>query len=255
VIGLGPGDTRWRTPEADAALTRATHIVGYQGYLNLLGAPDPGKRYHAYELGEESRRVSAALALAGKGESVALVCSGDAGIYAMASLVFETLEHCNEPAWMRIAVTVVPGISALQAAAARVGAPLGHDFCAVSLSDLLTPWSAIEQRLRAAAQGDFVVALYNPFSQRRRTHLARAARILLASRPATTPVAVARNLGRDGETVELTTLGELERLEADMLTILVVGASQSRRMRMPDGTERMYTPRGYSTKTQSGAAA
>lgn len=256
VVGLGPGDPRWRTPEADAALAHATHIVGYRGYLDLLGDPDPEKRYRPYELGEEARRVSAALALAGEGETVALVCSGDAGIYAMASLVFETLEHCDERAWGRIAVSVVPGISALQAAAARVGAPLGHDFCAISLSDLLTPWSAIEQRLHAAAQGDFVVALYNPFSQRRRTHLARAARILSTSRPAATPVAVARNLGRDEETVQLTTLGELERLEADMLTILIVGASQSRRMRMHDGTERMYTPRGYSNpQTASGRAS
>ena len=255
VVGLGPGDPRWRTPEADAMVARATHLVGYRGYLDLLGEPDPAKHYCPYELGEEAQRVGAALALAGDGEAVALVCSGDAGIYAMASLVFETLERCDDPAWTRVSVTVVPGISALQAAAARVGAPLGHDFCAISLSDLLTPWSVIEQRLRAAAQGDFVVALYNPFSQRRRTHLSRAARILLSSRPAATPVAVARNLGRDGETVQLATLADLEGLEVDMLTIIIVGASQSRRMRMNDGTERMYTPRGYANKTKSDAAA
>ena len=158
---------------------------------------------HAFALGEEEARVRRALDLAAGGRSVALISSGDPGIYAMAALAFELLERGDEPAWQRVAVVVSPGVSALQAAAARAGAPLGHDFCAISLSDLLTPWAEIERRLHAAAAGDFVTVLYNPASARRRQGLARALEILRPARPPETPLVHARNLGRPGETLAM----------------------------------------------------
>jgi len=251
VVGLGPGDLMWRAPEAETALRRAGDLVGYRLYLELLGPLAAGKACHAYALGDEEARVRAALDLAAQGRDVALVCSGDPGIYAMAALVFELIERGGDPAWARPAVTVVPGISALQAAAARAGAPLGHDFCAISLSDLLTPWATIERRLRAAAEGDFVVALYNPVSRRRRDQLMVAVRILGGERPAATPVVLARNLGRDGETVQVIRLDELTPERVDMLTVVLIGASETRVVPRGDGGCWVYTPRGYAAKTKS----
>jgi cobalt-precorrin 5A hydrolase / precorrin-3B C17-methyltransferase len=240
IIGIGPGDRETRTFAADAALARAEDVVGLPLYLDLLGAAVAGKRLHAAGLGEEAARARTALDLAGEGRAVALVSSGDAGIYGLASLVFELMEREAVPAWQRVALEVVPGVSALQAAAARLGAPLGHDFCAVSLSDLLTPWAAIERRLEAAVAGDFVIALFNPRSERRQTQLTRAREIFLRLRDPATPVALARNLGRAGESVTLTTLAELDECMVDMLTLVLVGNSQTRRV----GT-RLLTPRGY----------
>ncbi len=192
--------------------------------------------------------MRAALDLAAEGFDVALVCSGDPGIYAMAALVFELLDREPRPEWRRAEITVVPGISALQAAAARAGAPLGHDFCAISLSDLLTPWAAIERRLRAAAEGDLVVALYNPVSRRRTTQLLRAVEILRRKRPAETPVVLARNLGREGEAVTVIRLDELTPEAVDMLTLVLIGSSATRRIERGDGGVWVYTPRGYATK-------
>ena len=188
-----------------------------------------------------------ALDLAAEGRTVSLVCSGDPGIYALATLVFELLERQNIPAWNRVEVTVVPGISALQAAAARAGAPVNHDFCTISLSDLLTPWESIEARLRAAATADFVVCFYNPVSQRRRDQLGKARDILLSGRPATTPVILARQLGRPGETVEVISLSELSADKVDMLTMVVVGSSETRSF-TAGGATWTYTPRGYGKK-------
>ncbi|MGF1612024.1 MAG: precorrin-3B C(17)-methyltransferase [Kiloniellales bacterium] len=252
VVGLGPGDAAWRTPEAEAALRRATDLVGYTLYLDLLGPLAAGKARHAYGLGEEQARVRAAFDLAAQGRDVALVCSGDPGIYAMAALVFEELERSARADWSRVAVSVVPGISALQAAAARIGAPLGHDFCAVSLSDLLTPAAVIEARLHAAAEGDFVVALYNPVSQRRTRLIGRAAAILSKHRPADTPVVLARNLGREGEQVRVIRLDELSSDQLDMLTVVLVGSSATRRVARGDGGCWVYTPRGYAAKATQG---
>ena len=249
------GDPRLCTPEARAALSDATDLVGYSGYLDLVpGASGPGRR-HAYGLGEERERVVAALELAAAGARVALVCSGDPGIYAMATLVMETVDREARAPWRPVAVRVIPGISALQVAAARTGAPLGHDFCAVSLSDLLTPWPTIERRLRAAAEGDFVVALYNPVSLRRTHQLGRALEILAAARPPGTPVVIARNLGREGERVRVTTLGAPQVQDVDMLTVVLVGASTTRPVAGRVGT--VYTPRGYAdqdprTRTTTG---
>ena len=248
VVGLGPGAAAWRTPEAERAVAGADHLVGYSLYLDLLGRLADGKTRHDFPLGEETERVRHALALAATGESVALICSGDPGIYAMAALVFEQIDRADPDGWGRVAVTVAPGISALQAAAARLGAPLGHDFCAISLSDLLTPWSVIEKRLQAAAAGDFVVALYNPVSRRRSTHLARALQILGAARPPETPVAYARNLGRDGEGLMLRRIDEPVPEGVDMLTVVMVGSSETRRIDRGDGGAWVYTPRGYAAK-------
>jgi cobalt-precorrin 5A hydrolase/precorrin-3B C17-methyltransferase len=246
VIGIGPGDPAWRTPEASAALAAASDVVGYALYLDLLDEAIAGKARHESALGAEEARARRALDLAAEGRAVALVSSGDAGIYGLAALVFELLEREARPEWKRIAIDVVPGLSALQAAAARLGAPLGHDFCAISLSDLLTPWPVIERRLRAAAEGDFVVALYNPRSERRRTQLAAARDILLGERPPETPVALARNLGRPGESIAVTTLATLAADAVDMLTLVLIG---SRATRLLPGTPlRLYTPRGYAAK-------
>ena len=251
VVGIGPGEAAWRTAEAERALRAATDLIGYSLYIDLLGPLAAGKTRHDYRLGEEQARVRAALDLAAQGRAVALVCSGDAGIYAMAALVFEELERAGRDDWRRSAVTVVPGISALQAAAARIGAPLGHDFCAISLSDLLTAGDVIERRLQAAAEGDFVVALYNPVSRRRTRLLGRAVEILSGHRPPDTPVVLARNLGRDGEEVRVIRLDELTADRVDMLTLVLIGAGTTRRVARGDGGTWVYTPRGYAAKDGS----
>lgn len=251
VVGTGPGDSAWLTPEVRIALSEATDWVGYGLYLDLYPELAVEKTLHRYDLGEEEVRVRAALDLAAQGKRVALVCSGDPGIYAMATLVFELLEA--EPArkdWQRVAVQVMPGLSAMQAAAARSGAPLGHDFCTISLSDLLTPIETILQRVKSAAEADFVIAFYNPVSQRRRTQLAMAKDILLQHRAAETPVVLARNLGREGERITLTTLGELDVEKVDMLTVVLVGSGASRAIELQDGRRFVYTPRGYDKKRQ-----
>ena len=247
IAGLGPGSAGWRTPEVTALLDDAEDWVGYRGYLELLDArPWHHAVRHAFALGEEEARARRALELAAAGRRVALISSGDPGIYAMAALVFELLEHSEDPAWQGIAVMVSPGVSALQAAAARAGAPLGHDFCAVSLSDLLTPWPEIERRLEAAAAGDFVTVLYNPASTRRRRGLERALEVLRSARSSATPVVHARSLGRVGETVTITSLAELDPAAVDMLSLLIVGSSRTRTVARPEGRPLVYTPRGYS---------
>jgi cobalt-precorrin 5A hydrolase/precorrin-3B C17-methyltransferase len=243
VIGIGPGDPAWRTPEASAMLAAADDVVGYRLYLDLLGRTITGKNCHDSAIGEEEERVRLALDLAAAGRSVALVSSGDAGIYGLATLVFELIDREGRRDWSAIEIAVAPGISAMQAAAARTGAPLGHDFCAISLSDLLTPWTAIRARIEAAAAADFVVALYNPRSARRPTRLAEAAAILLAHRAPETPVVIARNLGRSEETQRILRLAELADAEADMLSLVLVGSSHTR---LGAGDPpRLYTPRGY----------
>jgi cobalt-precorrin 5A hydrolase/precorrin-3B C17-methyltransferase len=253
IVGIGPGAADWLTPEARALLTASDAAVGYSLYLDLVAPFLRGAERFDSELGSEEERCRKALALAGEGRDVALVSSGDAGIYAMATLVFECLEAGVSDGARRAEIIVSPGISAMQAAAARAGAPLGHDFCAISLSDLLTPWEAIEKRIRAAAKGDFVVAFYNPVSQRRRTQLAAAKAILLQHRPAETVVVLARNLGRDGEIVTTTTLKALEVDQVDMLTLVVVGASTTRQV-TAGGRTWTFTPRGYERKRSADAA-
>ncbi|GEO85010.1 MULTISPECIES: precorrin-3B C(17)-methyltransferase [Alphaproteobacteria] len=253
VVGIGPGADQWRSPEVSTMVAASTDLVGYSLYLDLLGTLADGKIRHDFDLGKEEARVVHAMELAGEGKSVALVCSGDAGIYAMATLVFELFDKGGiSDAASRIEVQVSPGISALQAAAARIGAPLGHDFCTISLSDLLTPWEHIQRRVKAAGEGDFVIAFYNPVSMKRRTQLAYARDKLLEYRPATTPVILATNLGRLGEHVRTVPLGELNVDDVDMLTVVVVGSSESRTVVTGDGKSWVYTPRGYSGKSDTG---
>ena len=252
IIGIGPGQHSWRTPEASALVAEAEELVGYGLYIDLLGALAFGKDRSDFPLGGEEDRCRYALEQAGKGKNVALICSGDAGIYAMGALVFELLDRGPEQmgvsdAARRVEVVSTPGVSALQGAAARAGAPLGHDFCAISLSDLLTPREDIVKRLKAAAEGDFVIAFYNPVSMRRRTLLAEARDILLEHRPADTPVMLASSLGRPEEHVRYRRLDELEVDEVDMLTVVLVGSSHSRLAALGEGP-RMYTPRGYARR-------
>jgi cobalt-precorrin 5A hydrolase/precorrin-3B C17-methyltransferase len=253
VIGIGPGHDEWRSGQASQLLREASDWVGYGLYLDIVAALSDGKTLHRFDLGKEEARVRHALELAGTGLDVALVCSGDAGIYAMAALVFELIDEPDTGAPVsnnarRVEIVVAPGISAFQAAAARAGAPIGHDFCAISLSDLLTPWEVIEARLKAAAEGDFVVAFYNPKSMRRSKQIIIAMEILAAHRTPDTPVILATNLGRPGEQVRTTTIAEFNPEDVDMLTLVMVGSSTSRRLETGDGKTWVFTPRGYDKK-------
>lgn len=252
LVGIGPGQASWRTPEASDLVQQADELVGYGLYIDLLGPLAAGKKRSDFPLGGEENRCRYALEEAAKGKRVALICSGDAGIYAMGALVFELLHRGTDEegvsdAAKRVEVISTPGVSALQGAAARAGAPLGHDFCAISLSDLLTPREDIIRRIKAAAYGDFVIAFYNPVSERRRTLLAEAREILLRYRPSDTPVMLASSLGRPAENIRYRKLSDLDVDEVDMLTVVLIGSSQSKLAPLGDG-DRMYTPRGYARK-------
>ena len=252
IVGIGPGMADWRTPEVSKLVADAEELVGYGLYIDILGPAAHGKTRSDFPLGGEEARCRYALERAGEGRNVALVCSGDAGIYAMGALVFELLDRGPDEmgvsdAARRVDVISSPGVSALQGAAARAGAPLGHDFCAISLSDLLTPRDAITQRVKAAAEGDFVIAFYNPVSKTRRTLLAEARDVLLQHRPADTPVLLATSLGRPEEHIRYRALRDLEVDEVDMMTVVLVGSSNSRLAQLGEGP-RMYTPRGYARK-------
>ncbi len=249
IVSIGPGRADWRTPASESALRRAGVIVGYGLYLDLIAELIVDKDRHAYELGEEEDRVRAAIELAAAGHNVALVSSGDAGVYAMGALVHELLDREGvPPSWDRISLELTPGVSAMQAAALRVGAPLGHDFCAISLSDLLTPREVIVQRVEAAAAGDFVISFYNPVSRKRRDLLAIARDILLSHRPDDTPVILARNLGRASETITVLHLKDLVVDDVDMLTLVMIGSSETKARKRGDGSWSVYTPRGYAAK-------
>ncbi|MEL6425029.1 MAG: cobalamin biosynthesis protein [Pseudomonadota bacterium] len=260
VVGIGPGVADWRTPEASRLIAQAEELVGYGLYIDLLGPISEGKARTAFPLGGEEDRCRHALEAAGEGRRVALICSGDAGIYAMGALVMELLDRPEgaggvSAAARRVEVINAPGVSALQAASARAGALLGHDFCAISLSDLLTPRDTVLQRIEGAAIGDFVIAFYNPVSMRRRTLLAEARDILLRHRPAETPVLLASSLGRPEEVLRERKLGTLEVDEVDMLTVVLVGSSASRAFGSGDGAAGaggrwIYTPRGYANKRE-----
>ncbi len=252
LVGIGPGSQEWRTAECVQILRTAEDVVGFTSYISLIEDLNLNACLHPYPIGAETDRVRAALDLAAEGRDVALVCSGDAGIYAMAALAYELIDQSECADWRRLHLQVAPGISALQAAAARVGAPLGHDFCAISLSDLLTPWPAIEKRIQAAAEGDFVIAFYNPVSKRRRTQLPKAREILMDARPSSTPVVLAHDLGRPDERIDIVTLENLSVDDVDMTTVVLVGASTTRRIEDRNGAARVYTPRGYGDKLPEG---
>jgi precorrin-2 C20-methyltransferase/precorrin-3B C17-methyltransferase len=241
VVGLGPAGAQWLTPEAQAALAAADELVGYQTYLARV--PERrGQGRHAGANRVEAERAREALALAAGGADVAVVSSGDPGIFAMAAAVLEAVEQENGR-FAGVEVRVVPGLSAMQAVAARVGAPLGHDFCVISLSDNLKPWAVVERRLRAAGEADLVVALYNPASRTRREQLVRAVEVLREHRAPGTPTVVARAVGSDAESVTVTALAELDLDAVDMRTLLIVGSSTTRVV--PGDPPRVYTPRWY----------
>ena len=241
LIGLGPGERALLTPAALDALNRCDAVVGYDGYLAQVRDLVSGKQVVSMPLGMEMERAAKAAELASEGLRVAVISSGDIGIYGMAGPVFE---HLAAEGWhgLQPAVEVVPAVSAAQAAASVLGAPLMQDFCAISLSDLMTPWETIRKRLEAAAYGDFVIALYNPRSRRRRKQIVEARGIVLEHRSTETPVGIVRNACRPDEDAMLTTLGELERHfeQVDMFTTLIIGNSTTY---IHGG--RMVTPRGY----------
>jgi cobalt-precorrin 5A hydrolase / precorrin-3B C17-methyltransferase len=245
VVGTGPGSQQWMSPQVRATILAATDLVGYHTYLDLVKDLSVGKECHGSDNRVELDRSRLALDLAAKGKNVVVVSSGDPGIFAMAAAVLEVLDKENRPEWQLIDLQINPGISAMQAAAAAIGAPLGHDFCAISLSDILKPWEVVAARIAAVAEADLAIAFYNPISSQRSWQLTAAKEILLKSRSATTPVILARNLGRPGQEVRVITLGELMPTSADMRTVILIGSSQTRLIPRADGSNWVYTPRSY----------
>jgi precorrin-2 C20-methyltransferase/precorrin-3B C17-methyltransferase len=241
VIGLGPGGREWLTPEAQAALAEADDLVGYGPYVDRV-APNPRQRRHLSDNRVEAERAAFALDLAKGGRRVAVVSSGDPGVFAMAAAVLEVSE---DPQWKDVPIRIVPGLTAAQVVASRVGAPLGHDFCIVSLSDRLKPWEVIAARLTAAATADLVIAIYNPASRSRTEQLIRARELLLTHRSPDTPVVVGRDVGGATESIRVTTLGDLDPATVDMRCLLIVGSSQTRASVRGDGSALVYTPRHY----------
>ena len=241
VIGLGPGDVRHLTPEADEALKDADVLYGYARYLERIPARE-GQARHASDNREERARAAAALHDAVQGTRGAIVSGGDPGVFAMAAAVCEEIEHGPE-IFRALDVTIVPGVTAMLAVAARIGAPLGHDFCALSLSDNLKPWPLIERRLDAAAGAGFVIALYNPVSQSRPWQFARAMERLAGVLPPATPVVVGRAVGRADEQVTVTTLDRASSAAADMATLVIVGSRDTRVIARPGKSPLVYTPR------------
>jgi len=244
VVGLGPGDVRWLTPEADAALAAADALFGYGPYLDRAPVRD-GQSRHPSDNREEALRARAALETAAAGTNVALVSGGDPGVFAMAATVCEQIES-GPAAWRGLDVEIVPGITAMLAVAARVGAPLGHDFCALSLSDNLKPWPVIERRLDAAVQAGFVIALYNPISRARPWQLTAAFERLRRYLPATTPTVFGRAVGRADENIAVTTLQAADPAGADMATLVIVGSAETRLVPRPGHAPLVYTPRSAS---------
>ncbi len=245
VIGLGPGSAGQLTPEASDALYAADVVFGYGPYVNRI--PDrAGQRRETSDNREELDRARRALTEAAEGASVAVVSGGDPGVFAMAAAICEALER-GPGAWRDLDIAIVPGITSMLAVAARVGAPLGHDFCALSLSDNLKPWPVVEQRLRAAAGAGFAMALYNPISRARPWQLDRAFEILRDHLPADTPVVFGRAVGRLDERVRVTDLAAAKGADADMATCIIIGSPETRLVERPNRTTLVYTPRSAGT--------
>ena len=241
IVGFGPGDRRHMTIEAHEAMQSADVIVGYSGYTALMRPLFPDKQYRESGMRGEVERCEEAVSLAESGKNVALICSGDAGVYGMAGLLLEILERRGRTE--EIDVEVVAGVTAALAGAALLGAPLGHDLAFISLSDLLTPWELIEKRLLAAGEADFCIALYNPSSRGRKEHLRRAAQLLLRVRSGDTPCGIADRIGREGERTRILTLKELPEAETDMQSVVLIGNSGTRRI-----GNYLVTERGYLKK-------
>ncbi len=252
VIGLGPGRPDQVTLEAATALAEAQELFGYGPYLERAPVR-PRQIRHASDNREELTRAGAALQRAAEGASVAVVSGGDPGVFAMAAAVCEAIE-AGPPAWRALDLVVIPGVTAALALAARIGAPLGHDFCLLSLSDNLKPWETIERRLVAAAGAGFVIGLYNPISRARPWQLGRAFGCLAAHLPAETPVVFGRAVGRDGERVTVTALAEVDPALADMATCIIVGSAATRTITRPGHRPLVYTPRSMPETARSTAA-
>jgi precorrin-3B C17-methyltransferase len=241
IAGLGPGAPELVTPEVTATLAQATDLIGYAPYVARV--PErAGLTRHGSDNREELDRASLALRLAADGKRVVIVSSGDPGVFAMAAAVFEAVDGGNR-AWRDLDIRVLPGISAMFAAAARIGAPLGHDFCAINLSDNLKPWELIERRLRLAAQADFVIALYNPLSKARPWQLGRALNLLREELPATVPVVFASAVSDATEAIEIVRLGDAVAERADMRTLVLIGSSRTKLIARGNGRPFVYTPR------------
>ncbi|MFL0391583.1 precorrin-2 C(20)-methyltransferase [Streptomyces albus] len=241
VVGTGPAGPLWLTPQTRGALAAADDLVGYTTYLDRVPHRD-GQRRHGSDNRVEAERAEFALELARRGRRVAVVSGGDPGVFAMATAVLEAA--AQEP-YADVPVRVLPGVTAANAAAARAGAPLGHDYAVISLSDRLKPWDVIADRLRAAARADLALALYNPGSRSRTWQVGKAREVLLEHRAPDTPVVVARDVGGDGERVHVVPLARLDPADVDMRTLLIVGSSQTRTTTRPDGTTTVWTPRRY----------
>ncbi len=235
IVGIGPGKKQSMTFEADAAISEADIIVAYTKYAELVRPNYPKKEYFTSPMRGEKERCQKALELCQNGKTVAVVCSGDSGVYGMASLIYEL----SSPFDM-VDIIVVPGLTAALSGAALLGAPLSHDFAVISLSDLLTPWELIERRLAFAAQADFCICIYNPASRKRPDHLVRACDILLSYLPRETLCGIARNIGREGEKTQIMPLSHLRNAEVDMFSTVFIGNSKTRLI-----NEKLVTPRGY----------
>ncbi|GAC1345943.1 MAG: precorrin-3B C(17)-methyltransferase [Acetobacteraceae bacterium] len=244
IVGLGPGSADLQTPRATAAVADATDLVGYGPYLDRLPRRLDQIR-HGSDNCEELARARHALDLAASGRSVAVVSSGDAGVFAMASAVFEAMER-GEPSWRQLDPEVIPGVSAMFAAASRIGAPLGHDFCAISLSDNLKPWATVTRRLAAAASAGFVIALYNPLSRARPWQLGAAFDLLRPLLPGTAPVVFATAVSRPEERIVVATIAEADPAQADMRTVVLIGSAETRLVTKAAGGAWIYTPRGVA---------
>ena len=251
VIGLGPGAAELMVPAVKAELARATDVLGYETYVRMAGPFRADQVLHCTDNREEMQRARHAFELAAQGRSVIVVSSGDPGVFAMAAAVLEALHESSDPAWHNVDLEILPGVSASLATAAQAGAPLGHDFCVMSLSDNLKPWSIIEKRLDLAAEADLALAFYNPISRSRPWQLGRALEIVARHRIAATPVVLGRDIGRPGQTLRVTTLGALTPDQVDMRTMVLIGSSTTCVFPRAGGGEWVYTPRWYETRPVS----
>jgi len=244
VVGLGPGNASQLTPEAEEAVRNASDVFGYGPYIDRI--PErAGQQKHASDNRQEIQRAEEALRAATDGKTVAVVSGGDPGVFGMAAAVCEALEK-SPGQWRQVDIAIIPGVSAMMAVAARVGAPLGHDFCAISLSDNLKPWSTVERRLELAATAGFVIALYNPISRARPWQLDHAFEKLRGVLPGTTPVVFGRAVGRPDERIAITQLAQAQGGNTDMATCVIIGSAETRLVERPGTTPLVYTPRGTS---------
>ncbi|UVM49839.1 precorrin-3B C(17)-methyltransferase [Pseudomonas sp. B21-015] len=248
VIGLGPGAAELMVPAVKAELARATDVLGYETYVRMAGPFRSDQVQHCTDNREEMQRARHAFELAAQGRSVIVVSSGDPGVFAMAAAVLEALHESSDPAWHNVDLEILPGVSASLATAAQAGAPLGHDFCVMSLSDNLKPWSIIEKRLDLAAEADLALAFYNPISRSRPWQLGRALEIVAQHRTPETPVVLGRDIGRPGQTLRVTTLGALTPEQVDMRTMVLIGSSTTCVFPRAEGGDWVYTPRWYGSK-------